>query len=149
MPTFSGIRVQLKLVNSLLYYFALISRLSPSKLPRHMSKIIDHRKLHFLCETFFLAPFNEMACSERAASAVLRKSSSFSLLQKHKILLYPLIILSASLIFPSFFFVSACPPGKWGEDCGNDCPCLNGAQCNPLTGECTCTPGWHGNFSQF
>ena len=120
------------------------------QVPRHMSKIIDHRKLHFLCETFFLAPFNEMACSERAASgAVLRKSSSFSLLQKHKILLYPLIILSASLIFPSFFFVSACPPGKWGEDCGNDCPCLNGAQCNPLTGECTCTPGWHGNFSQF
>ena len=80
----------------------MISRLSPSKLPRHMSKIIDHRKLHFLCETFFLAPFNEMACSERAASgAVLRKSSSFSLLQKHKIL-YPLIILSASLIFPFF-----------------------------------------------
>ena len=38
----------------------------------------------------------------------------------------------------------SCPPGKWGEDCGNDCPCLNGAQCNPLTGECTCTPGWHG-----
>ena len=38
----------------------------------------------------------------------------------------------------------ACPHGKWGEDCGNDCPCLNGAQCNPLTGECTCTPGWHG-----
>ena len=98
-----GIRVQLKLVNSLLDYFALISRLSPSKLPRHMSKIIDHRKLHFLCETFFLAPFNEMACSERAASAVLRKSSSFSLLQKHKIL-YPLIILSASLIFLSFSF---------------------------------------------
>lgn len=43
-----------------------------------------------------------------------------------------------------FIFISACPQGKWGEDCGNDCPCLNGANCNPLSGECTCTPGWHG-----
>ena len=42
-------------------------------------------------------------------------------------------------------FFSACPPGKWGEDCGNECPCLNGAQCDPLSGDCTCTPGWHGN----
>ena len=43
-------------------------------------------------------------------------------------------------------FVLACPPGKWGEDCGNECPCLNGAQCDPLSGDCTCTPGWHGNI---
>ena len=42
--------------------------------------------------------------------------------------------------------ISACPPGKWGEDCGNECPCLNGAQCDPLSGDCTCTPGWHGKL---
>ena len=40
----------------------------------------------------------------------------------------------------------SCPPGKWGEDCGNECPCLNGAQCDPLSGDCTCTPGWHGKI---
>lgn len=44
-----------------------------------------------------------------------------------------------------FYLFSACPPGKWGDDCGNECPCLNGAQCDPLSGDCTCTPGWHGN----
>ena len=43
-------------------------------------------------------------------------------------------------------YFSACPPGKWGEDCGNECPCLNGAQCDPLSGDCTCTPGWHGKL---
>ena len=41
-------------------------------------------------------------------------------------------------------FLAACPPGRWGDDCGNDCPCLNGAHCDPLTGDCTCGPGWKG-----
>ena len=40
---------------------------------------------------------------------------------------------------------AACPPGRWGDDCGNDCPCLNGAHCDPLSGDCTCGPGWKGN----
>ena len=57
---------------------------------------------------------------------------------------------NTNVIVPEFktfvFFFSACPPGKWGEDCGNECPCLNGANCDPLSGDCTCTPGWHGNI---
>ncbi len=44
------------------------------------------------------------------------------------------------------FFVSnaACPEHKWGPNCSNSCPCLNGAKCDPVNGSCTCTAGWKG-----
>ncbi|GBP52834.1 Platelet endothelial aggregation receptor 1 [Eumeta japonica] len=35
-----------------------------------------------------------------------------------------------------------CPEGKWGRNCQNSCTCLNGGTCEPLTGQCACTPGW-------
>ena len=38
----------------------------------------------------------------------------------------------------------ACPENKWGPNCRNSCPCLNGAKCDPVNGSCTCTRGWKG-----
>ena len=43
-----------------------------------------------------------------------------------------------------FSFFSACPAGRWGPSCSNRCPCYNGATCDPVSGECTCSPGWTG-----
>lgn len=42
------------------------------------------------------------------------------------------------------FFSTACPEHKWGPNCSNSCPCLNGAKCDPVNGSCTCTAGWKG-----
>lgn len=41
-----------------------------------------------------------------------------------------------------------CPFLTWGENCQNECNC-NGAQCNPISGECVCAPGYQGMFIQF
>lgn len=48
--------------------------------------------------------------------------------------------------FVCFFFPpqTACPEHKWGPNCSNSCPCLNGAKCDPVNGSCTCTAGWKG-----
>ena len=35
----------------------------------------------------------------------------------------------------------ACPVGRWGPSCGHRCPCYNGANCDPVTGACSCAPG--------
>ena len=43
-----------------------------------------------------------------------------------------------------FSFFSACPAGRWGPSCSHRCPCYNGASCDPVSGECTCSPGWQG-----
>jgi len=37
-----------------------------------------------------------------------------------------------------------CPRGSWGPDCGHTCPCQNGGWCDPVTGDCTCAPGFLG-----
>ena len=42
------------------------------------------------------------------------------------------------------FCVPVCEPGLWGPDCSRTCPCKNGATCDPVSGDCTCTPGYHG-----
>lgn len=42
------------------------------------------------------------------------------------------------------FPFSVCEPGKWGPGCERDCPCQNGATCDPVTGTCTCQPGYIG-----
>ena len=38
-----------------------------------------------------------------------------------------------------------CPRGSWGPDCGHTCPCQNGGWCDPVTGDCTCAPGFLGD----
>ena len=37
-----------------------------------------------------------------------------------------------------------CPGGSYGQNCSEECECRNGASCDPITGECTCTSGWLG-----
>jgi hypothetical protein len=48
------------------------------------------------------------------------------------------------ITFVFVFSNSACPEHKWGPNCSNSCPCLNGAKCDPVNGSCTCTAGWKG-----
>lgn len=38
----------------------------------------------------------------------------------------------------------ACPVGRWGNNCENDCECQNDSTCDPYDGKCTCTRGWIG-----
>ncbi|NWV45796.1 PEAR1 protein, partial [Daphoenositta chrysoptera] len=37
---------------------------------------------------------------------------------------------------------SECDEQSWGPDCGQRCPCHHGAPCDPLTGVCSCPPGF-------
>ena len=37
-----------------------------------------------------------------------------------------------------------CPAGTWGIHCKELCTCLNGATCDPVNGNCSCTSGWMG-----
>ena len=44
-----------------------------------------------------------------------------------------------------YYCVSAvCEPGRWGPGCQRTCPCQHGATCDPVSGACTCAPGYHG-----
>ncbi|EFB13386.1 hypothetical protein PANDA_005701 [Ailuropoda melanoleuca] len=38
------------------------------------------------------------------------------------------------------------PPGTYGKDCKQVCRCsAENEECHPVTGRCTCLPGYHGN----
>lgn len=41
-----------------------------------------------------------------------------------------------------------CPQGRWGEGCKEDCSCQNGGYCDPVSGGCSCTPGFKGSLCQ-
>ncbi|XP_078685323.1 uncharacterized protein LOC144918410 [Branchiostoma floridae x Branchiostoma belcheri] len=41
----------------------------------------------------------------------------------------------------------ACPPGKTGESCGEECVCSHGGTCDRWAG-CVCPPGWTGTACQ-
>ena len=41
-------------------------------------------------------------------------------------------------------FYSACPPGLYGANCEDRCECRNSAECDPVSGDCMCAPGWYG-----
>ncbi|KAK2704488.1 hypothetical protein QYM36_016772, partial [Artemia franciscana] len=43
----------------------------------------------------------------------------------------------------------ACPDGKWGPGCRDECPCMNNARCDPLSGACTCSRGWTGERCEY
>lgn len=34
-----------------------------------------------------------------------------------------------------------CAPGFYGSDCQHRCLCTNGAECDPVTGNCECNEG--------
>uniref|UniRef100_A0A672JQW7 Multiple EGF like domains 11 n=1 Tax=Salarias fasciatus TaxID=181472 RepID=A0A672JQW7_SALFA len=36
----------------------------------------------------------------------------------------------------------SCPAGFYGENCREECSCRNGADCDGVTGACTCSPGY-------
>jgi len=38
----------------------------------------------------------------------------------------------------------ACPTGKFGEFCTENCQCENGSPCDPYDGQCKCLAGWTG-----
>ena len=44
----------------------------------------------------------------------------------------------------SILNIIGCPPENYGLMCRHACDCQNGATCDPVNGECTCTPGWRG-----
>ena len=41
-------------------------------------------------------------------------------------------------------FCSECPEGFFGVNCRKQCNCKNEANCDGVTGECICLPGWFG-----
>ena len=44
-------------------------------------------------------------------------------------------------------YLSECPKGTYGQDCGKNCShnCVDGT-CHTTTGECTCKVGWWGQL---
>lgn len=40
---------------------------------------------------------------------------------------------------------AACPSGRFGQGCQMKCVCENNARCDPVSGRCTCAPGWTGH----
>ena len=52
--------------------------------------------------------------------------------------------------FEQFFLSSpACPAGTYGSGCQHACTCLHHGECDPVTGTCSCRPGYHGDRCQF
>lgn len=43
---------------------------------------------------------------------------------------------------------SACPPGFYGSGCQRVCECQQGASCDPVSGQCFCPAGFHGQFCE-
>ena len=39
-----------------------------------------------------------------------------------------------------------CPAGVWGKGCLEVCLCENDAECDYISGECSCTLGWMGTY---
>jgi len=37
-----------------------------------------------------------------------------------------------------------CEKGKYGANCDQTCQCVNDADCDVVTGQCRCRPGWIG-----
>ncbi|KAH7960135.1 hypothetical protein HPB49_017310 [Dermacentor silvarum] len=42
----------------------------------------------------------------------------------------------------------ACPEGQYGRNCSRRCECEPNAVCDPMSGSCTCGPGWVGSFCE-
>lgn len=42
------------------------------------------------------------------------------------------------------YFFLACPDGKFGADCKENCNCPQNQKCDPISGQCFCKPGFNG-----
>lgn len=49
-----------------------------------------------------------------------------------------------SLLLSLFWFPPGCPTAFYGKNCANVCQCQNGADCDHITGQCTCRTGFTG-----
>uniref|UniRef100_A0A8D3E703 Multiple epidermal growth factor-like domains protein 10 n=1 Tax=Scophthalmus maximus TaxID=52904 RepID=A0A8D3E703_SCOMX len=45
-------------------------------------------------------------------------------------------------------FVAGCPLGFYGRDCSQTCQCRNGADCDHISGQCTCRTGFMGRHCE-
>lgn len=43
-----------------------------------------------------------------------------------------------------FCFVTECPPSHYGMFCNNTCSCPGRAECDHVSGQCLCPPGFYG-----
>lgn len=57
---------------------------------------------------------------------------------------YGRLVLMFEVFFP-LFPCAACPSGRFGQGCQMKCVCENNARCDPVSGRCTCAPGWTGH----
>ncbi|CAC5396946.1 unnamed protein product [Mytilus coruscus] len=46
--------------------------------------------------------------------------------------------------YTGFNCSNACPSGKYGLSCSEECFCAHNAECDPVTGGCLCSAGWFG-----
>lgn len=49
-------------------------------------------------------------------------------------------------MFNVHIIIEACPSGKYGVNCKEECFCAHDAECNPVTGDCLCPSGRFGPF---
>ena len=47
------------------------------------------------------------------------------------------------------FSLLECPWGMYGMNCEQECTCENGAECDRMSGCCSCTAGYYGQNCQF
>ncbi|KAL8197428.1 UNVERIFIED_CONTAM: hypothetical protein K2H54_024417 [Gekko kuhli] len=45
-------------------------------------------------------------------------------------------------------YARGCPPAFYGANCANVCQCQNGADCDHVTGQCTCRTGFTGKHCE-
>ena len=50
------------------------------------------------------------------------------------------------VIFCRIYTISVCLAGTWGFQCAHECQCQNGGECDPVSGQCQCTRGFHGDL---
>lgn len=44
--------------------------------------------------------------------------------------------------------IAGCPLGFYGKDCSQSCQCQNGADCDHISGQCTCRRGFMGRHCE-
>lgn len=64
-----------------------------------------------------------------------------------------LTVLSFSLSFSAYDWsecvrIAGCPLGFYGKDCSQSCQCQNGADCDHISGQCTCRRGFMGRHCE-
>lgn len=58
------------------------------------------------------------------------------------------MFLLSSLLTPAVPPPTGCPLGFYGKDCALICQCQNGADCDHISGQCTCRTGFMGKHCE-